>query len=394
MNKLTGSNVFAATIRVADEKIEQFWTAFEKANKAGFFTAKIERTETRIVAVFGNVLVDAEHLREVPRFKKVTHTIAVTGTVPGIPGYEIVGRVDDREGSRMIFNFSDADVSAHRSGSLYCRHCQTGHHRMSTYIFRDIETRETFQVGNTCMGHYTGTSQDITQVLTRMFHICETFNGEASIGDGFGFSAANRVYHVETVLAQAIGVCKFHGEYRKVETAQIVRSMINGDITAESVFGMTMDDIISANLSDAKETIEHFRSQTAGADNDYLFNVQAIIEGEYVAAKRIGLVVSMAAQYMRNKKVVIEFNNEFFGDIGAKYTQIPVSVISIKKVETQFGITELVTLRTETGHKLKWWNNKCDTTEGNMIINFKVKEHDNNKHYGVSTTVFYVKPSK
>ena len=268
---------------------------------------------------------------------------------------------------------------------------------MSTYLFRDIETRETFQVGNTCVGHYTGTTQDITRFLTRMFHICETFdNAGDNTGDGFGFSAASRVYHVETVLAQAIAVSKYHGGYRKGETAQFTRNLMNGDIKAENVFGMPLDEIISANLCDARETIDYFKAQNAGADDDYLFNVQSVIEGEYVSAKRIGLVVSMAAQYMRSKKVVIEFNNEFFGEIGAKYSNIPVSIISIKKVETQFGMTELVTLRTETGHKLKWWNNKCDTKEGGgeMIINFKVKDHENNKHYGASTTIFYVKPSK
>jgi len=70
-----------------------------------------------------------------------------------------------------------------------------------------------------------------------------------------------------------------------------------------------------------------------------------------------------------------------------------VTVIDQRQISSQFGLSQKVTLRTNSGHKLLWWNKNCDSKVGEtMVINFTVKEIDTYDKKHKSVVVYYVKP--
>lgn len=395
----------AFTMRADDT--ENFKTAFEKANK-GFFAAEIGEVFTKYY-YRGEVISKNEYIKLLNRGSHSVYqsdfvTVSITGEVPGIPGYAIIGRIDETEGNRIIHNFSDMDVSSHRETPLYCNHCNTNHHRKSTYLFSDLITNEIFQVGNTCVGHYTGTQQDITKIIIRLFGIFESYcinPDEYSESTG---SSAPKFFGLEYIVSLALGVAIKNGGYTKSDeftqgTRDTVFQLLSNNSYRETLLKFlgvkSTDEIFTNNLEAATALIEYFKTceVPTGQVGDYLFNCKSIAETGYVSYKRIGLAVSMVAQFFRMNKKEIEYVDEFLGTEKQKFKNVSVTVIDQRQISSQFGMSQKVTLRTNSGHKLLWWNKNCDSKVGDtMVINFTVKEIDTYDKKNKSVVVYYVKP--
>lgn len=389
----TGAHQVQAAFSVHSDNLENLRAAFAKANKAGMFTM-IEGNETfKYYGKVGgrHVELSADHSMVNTR---VGYTkISISGTVAGIPGFEIVGRIDERDGPRMIFNFSDTDTGEHRTRPLYCAHCQTAHRRTSTFLFRNKNTRDLFQVGNSCVEHYTGTSADITRALIRIFGIAEDFAVEPGTEKDEYFSNAPRMYNVREVLALALAVAKYHGGYRRAGegtgTGESVSFLLNNPHEGEQFRDAAKT--LHSDVDTIIETIMQIDPVSQGRFADYYFNLQSLIAGEYAPGKRINMVASMTAVYFRGQKKV-EFKDEFFGEAGQKFSAVPVSVVRQSTHSTDFGPSQKVTLITSTGHKLVWWNKNCDVKDGeNFTINFKVKGPDTYDREHKACVIFYVK---
>lgn len=389
----TGAHQVQANFVVHSDNLENLRAAFAKANKAGMFTM-IEGNETfkyygKVSGRYVELAADNSMVSASVGYTK----IFISGTVAGIPGYEIIGRIDERDGPRMVFNFSDTDTGEHRTRSLYCAHCQTAHRRTSTFLFRNKNTRELFQVGNSCVEHYTGTSADITRALIRIFGIAEDFAVEPGSENEEFFSNSPRMYNVREVLALALAVAKYHGGYRRAGegsgTGECVSFILNNPHEGEQFRDAAKT--LHSDVDTIIETIMQIDPVSQGRFADYYFNLQSLIAGEYAPGKRINMVASMTAVYFRGQKK-IEFKDEFFGEAGQKFTAVPVSVVRQSTHSTDFGPSQKVTLITSTGHKLVWWNKNCDVKDGETFtINFKVKGHDTYNRENKSCSIFYVK---
>lgn len=405
MNIVTGSHQVATTFTVAgDERIGQVKAMFAKLNNAGLFTMTVSEPEIRYywLDTAGKMVqvYDRHHIEQAIRMS--FYKVEITGTVPGIPGYEIVGRIDERDGPRVIFNFSDIDTAVHRTRPLYCAHCNTAHRRTSTYLFKNIETRELFQVGNSCVAHYTGTAQDITKIMLKIFGMAESFGFQESDIDEAGFgSSGKQVFNTKNVLQIALAIAKREGKYTRqnMDCNQIgTGGMVNNYLfnLIENSDKAAIRAEIPAQETDADSIIAHIMSidpETMGRFADYYFNLHSLIEGEYITAKRINMVASMTAIYFRNKTETITYKDEFIGTEGQKFTNIECAIIRFSMHETQFGTSQKVILRTSTGHKLTWWNNKCDVKDSDKILklNFKIKGIDTYDKNDKAVNIFYVK---
>ena len=405
MNIVTGSHQVATAFTVAgDERIGQVKTMFAKINTAGLFAMKVSDPEIRYywLDTAGKMVqvYDRSHIEQAIRMS--FYKVEITGTVPGIPGYEIVGRIDERDGPRVIFNFSDIDTAVHRTRPLYCAHCNTAHRRTSTYLFKNIETRELFQVGNSCVAHYTGTAQDITKIMLKIFGMVESFGFQESDTDEADFgSSGKQVFNTKNVLQIALAIAKREGkytrqnmDYNEIGTGGMVANYLFNN--TEGAYKAAIRAEIPAQETDADSIIAHIMSinpETMGRFADYYFNLQSLIEGEYISARRINMVASMTAIYFRNKTEAITYKDEYLGTEGQKFANVECAVIRFSMHETQFGTSQKVILRTSTGHKLTWWNNKCDVKDSDKILklNFKIKGIDTYDKNDKAVNIFYVK---
>lgn len=406
---LTGGFKVDRSFDMRADDMDNFKTAFEKANK-GLFSASFGEVFTKYYYQ-DNVISKNQYLELLNRGNQNVYqsrfvSVSITGEVPGIPGYAIIGRVDETEGNRIIHNFSDMDVSAHRSIPLYCNHCNTNHYRKSTYLFSDLVSNEIFQVGNTCVGHYTGTQQDITKVIIRLFAIFESYAVDSNEYDESFGSSAPKFFGLDYIVALALGVAIKQGGYKKSDdftsgTKDIVFALLNKNETEYyrellKFLGVdSSDDLFTNNIEAATTLIEYFKTCEipTGQSGDYLFNCKSIAETGCVSYKRIGIAVSMVAQFFRMNKKEIEYADEYLGTEKQKFKNVPVTVIDQRQISSQFGLSQKVTLRTNSGHKLLWWNKNCDSKVGDtMVINFTVKEIDAYDKKHKSVVVYYVKP--
>lgn len=407
---LTGGFKVDRSFDIRADDMENFTAAFEKANKGGFFTVSFGEVFTKYY-YNNNVISKDKYIQILNRGNTNVYQfnflrVTITGEVPGIPGYAIVGRVDETEGNRIVHNFSDMDVSDHRTIPLYCHHCNTNHHRKSTYLFSDLVSNEIFQVGNTCVGHYTGTQQDITKVIIRLFALVESYGIDSNEYDESFGSSAPKFFGLDYIVALALGVAIKHGGYSKSDeftsgTKDTVFALLNNNgkeyhrelLKYHGV--KSTDEMFTNNVEAATALIEYFKTCDipTGQSGDYLFNCKSIAETGCVSYKRIGIAVSMVAQYFRANKQEIQYTDEYLGTEKQKFKNVSVTVIDQRQISSQFGMSQKVTLRTNSGHKLLWWNKNCDSKVGEtMVINFTVKEIDTYDKKHKSVVVYYVKP--
>lgn len=377
--------------RVSGENLDALVRAFDKANKSGSFNLQVTSKHVIRFIQFNTVRVPLADNQKAPEgiavFEQVYHTVNITGTVNGIPGFEIIGKIDDAEGVRQIFNFSDADVSHHRTRALYCNHCNTNHKRVSTVLVRNTNTGEVFQVGNSCIEIFTGTREDITKELRRMFAIAETFTFDPENTESYG--TGNRMYSVKEIvmLALAVNAANFNGQYMKS-----VDGMGTKILVLQALEPMQMVNICKMNRGEMEEKfsnkadalIAEYRDMTVTAEeSDFLFNLTQIAGADYIPFKRIG--IACALTFTKKPRTEKRTGKGYFGEVDASYKNIELDIVTVTAYNGNYGLGYAVTAFIG--------DNKitCFTTKeyqvGKKVISFKVKEHRNDPRFGEQTMV-------
>ena len=364
--------------------------AFERANQSGAFALTAD-TKVKTFAKYGTVQirVETEEYRnamiaagaEIVDYEY--HIVQITGTVEGIPGFEIIGKIDDAEGVRQIFNFSDADVSEHRERQLYCAHCNTNHKRVSTILVRNIETNEVIQVGNSCIEYFTGTKHDITKELRRIFGIAETFNIDPESDETF--SGAKKLYAVKelVMIALAVNAKCFNGHYAKsvdgVGTKFGVIACLNK--SPETVIGMTKNEIVTTYGEQAETIINQFSTIELNSEtSDFIFNLVQIAGAEYIPFNRVG--IACALTYKSAPRSVRQ-GMGFYGAIGQNYKNIEIDITECKPFVGYYGPGYVVTAFIGE-NKITIFTTK-EYQPGTKTVSLTVKEHKNDPRFGEST---------
>lgn len=358
------------TFTVVSADLSKVVALFDKVNKNGMFAI------TKKESFKKNVVIS--------RFNIVEYTfvnITIEGEVNGIPGFDIVGRLeDDESGSRIITEFSEGkNLSQFRNTPLFCNHCETNHRRVSSWVFENQETHAYTQVGNSCIEKYTGMSVNAADIIKRIFQISDAFgvtDFEQKENDGFGTPALS----ISDVLAIAAAVCmkdgKFFGaRYEENSTKIAVQVLMFGNKITDYLGHESLDALIDANkhyvqdIIDAVNAIEYDENHKMA---NWYANLQSILENGadgYVGMKRFGLLVS-AAYFMPaiQPKAKKESNNTWYGNVGDKKVAISGEIVNIGTwyPSGYGGSFRYVTIIDSAGYAFKFAQN--DDKFGDSIV--------------------------
>jgi hypothetical protein len=398
----TGSFFANASFTSREENREKIAASFAKLNKQGLFSMSMEQAPSKFYTIIAGRYVsisqsEAKYVRgDVYEEKFVT--VTMEGTAPGIPGFSIVGRVVDQDGIRQVTAFdSSISMEAFHSGALECKHCNTKHRRVSTYAFRNDTTNELFQVGNSCIDHYTGTSGDITKILLKAFGLVELYaynEGDEEECGGF----KRPMFFSTDILAYAFCVADYDGGYRNRKYDGICTRDGVCDILAckdniVKPFGMSKHEILDkyfARVADLLGMVEAAEIPV-GEFSDYMFNIKQLCGADNISYKQIGMLVSAVAMWYRaeQKKNVPAFVEEYIDE--DKIQNVTLVVTSHRYMENYNAM--LVTCTTPDNKRVSFWDNKGETWEAGKQLKVKsAKVKDRREYKGQkTTTINYIK---
>jgi hypothetical protein len=262
-------------------------------------------------------------------------------------------------------------------------------------------------VGSSCLSSFTGTQT--AENVAAYFEILAQIStlSDSDDGEGMGGGRADHfgVAHFLGFVAADIRVSGWLSR-----TA--ARNLGRDGATADQAWG-TMADVgegrevkpelkpTPADFERAQKAIEyiqvHIDSELEkGEVNDYLHNIQVITRMSALARKASGIAASiiptaerlMGQEVERRKFTNLKETSKFFGTVGEKVT-FKATIISLKELESQWGLTTLVKFVTDEGNVGVWFasgsvSDEWDTDE-TVELKGTIKAHQN--YQGLNQTV-------
>lgn len=399
----TGSFQAFANFVSREGNREKLANAFAKMNKKGLFSLTVVDAPSKFYTMMGDTYTQISRPEYAPRkavvYEEKFLDVTIEGTAEGIPGFSIIGRIVDEDGIRQVTGFdSSISMEAFHSCALSCKHCNTKHRRVSTYAFRNESTGELFQVGNSCVEHYTGTSGDITKLLLKAFGLVESFG--YTDDDELDFTGGNRspMYYSTDLLCYAFAVADFDGGYRNSRydglcTRDAVSQILHTKEKIVAPFGLTHEEIQAKYFGRVAELLELVENMEipSGEFADYVFNIKQLCQMDWVSYKKIGMLVSAVSTWYRHekKKNTVEIVEAYIDD--AKIENIELTVISHRYMDN-FN-ANLVVCHTPDMRRVSFWDNKCGKWETGQVLKVKsAKVKDRREYKGQkTTTINYIK---
>jgi hypothetical protein len=238
-----------------------------------------------------------------PRTCTVVDT-TITGEAPSYQGWSFLAAVDSIETAdgfdfilRTAPGVEESGVDRSKLAPGRCQHCNTTRtNRHKTFLVRNDETGQTFQVGSTCIKDFTGwqgrpvfiSSEEISDQL------------EEHLG---GMSAGRAEYSPETIVAAAWAISRLYGW---VPASATGRTSTRDEVTSY-LFGTSRADRelqrdVAPHIPDAApmaQTIISALLEHLEGSGDYVTNLKVCLRAPHVEHRHFGIVVSAIAAYER-----------------------------------------------------------------------------------------------
>lgn len=364
-------------------------TMFAKANKDGLFSMSFGETITKRRPSI-NGMIEMNYIE-----------VFIEGMIPGIPGFNLVGKIEDDEtGARIIHNFDSENVnlSAFRKVALNCDHCNKNIRRTESWILNQESDDSYMQVGSACIDKFFGLQKNIVDIIQRVFGIVEQFNVNPDKDESFG--SGTPCYDVKTVLAKAIAAVRFDNGYKGAKYDYLTRNTVNalmqrnGSYIAKDMGYVDVGDLISKNIGYVDTLIDNVMAQKAeGNMADWILNIQSLVQAEYVTSRRLGLLISAAFFFDTKPKMNSNLVSEYVGTVKGKIENVTLIVKGYSAwVYSQFGSYVWATLVVKgTGNivKTKIKASQFTDVDGNEMTEIHIKSAriaDHTEYNGVKQT--------
>lgn len=98
-------------------------------------------------------------------------------------------------------------------------------------------------------------------------------------------------------------------------------------------------------------------------------------------------VKAIVKEIVASARTVEISNSEWVGEVGERLRDIPVTLVSIREIETKYGLTQLVRFIGENDEEFNWWTTAMIHAEvgSKIILAGTVKKHD--EYNGTKITV-------
>lgn len=393
--------------------------------------ASLNRKAERLGVPGYTLSVGAESVKEVvveysdgskpDRVMRAVVEITISGEYPHLDGWRLVAvnEHDEVTGKNIQNSFPWAHdvvvpVEYRTTSALLCEHCGQERSRRNTYILCN-EAGEWKQVGSTCLKSFVGSSDvnryiGFVSALDAIFVVLKDFIDDDDMGHGGRF-----LYSVVDIIAVALAAVRVYGwcsrsmaqeNFRAVPTSE----RVSGYMFDKPEFRDTSISVTSEDKEKAAEIVGWVLSiDTDENVSDFVWNLVAAIERDYVDYKKFGLVCAAVSAYNREQSFEAEAAeklNEYFGNPGERFADKgknlagPARDLTI--VSTPFsrenymgtGYQHFNVLQDEDGRTFVMWRDSDLTRlygSGTTIrVTFKVKGH---KEYNglCQTEIFYAK---
>lgn len=388
----------AVTIRPdrVDRAVKRLETANKRLERAGMepFVWHVEKREQDIVPRtngFGGLIeyVDVVDLVvDYPEIKTATH--------------EFVGSLTQEETGMITRLSEDADLGEWRPRESYCDHCGTNRRRNFTVIVKDRETGEHAQIGSSCVEGYLGVNPSDLFVLGFDPLAPEIEDLESTGYKRGSFVKSDHKADVRKTLAVALVVSENGSNYKKrTDYWQGIPS--ERSINHASTHGWVVAGLrdVDEDHPDYEWTQEVQRKATerledgsvdkfisgilnSTEDSEYVSNLKVLMSGERCEFRNMGRLVSAVSLYKRvtppaQEAVEDTRVNEWLGQPGDKLTGLKATIERLRQVDTDYGRSTVVTMRTESGHELTWFASNPPALNQGDIVGIKattIKKHD------------------
>jgi len=222
--------------------------------------------------------------------------VTITGEPPRYAGWRFVAAVDSVDGGTVLRYppGAEATVANDQVRAGECDHCRTHRARRSTVLIAHEDTGQLLQVGRSCLKDFLGHST--LPVLLTLDDVTANFDRS--------HTSAATSWDTASVLAYAWAAVETFGwtpasasEYGRLPTRDVVRLALTGGRGADDIRTALAPHIAEATTRASQVRDELLASLTSTAG--YEANLVAILRGEAVDTRHLGLAVSAITAHQR-----------------------------------------------------------------------------------------------
>jgi len=352
-----------------------------KNRRIGAAPLVVERGE-----IIEGALVNDPHTTNLVRWPDRIH-ITITGIPAHIEGWTLVGVIEpmlagggaEATGNMLYAAPGQTMNESYRDWDGECGHCNTKRNRKIAYVIKETETSNELVVGKQCLTNYLPSTT--AEALIRMAGLHQTLAG--ILDDEFEFDSdgwtrsrtdrGNICGSLVRVLAETYPIIRGWGWVSKTVAQEQERQSTASHVDYRMFVlpckdSSKQDEYWAApNNIEATEGDEEFAKQArdwaathSGSDNEYMRNLAVLAGADTVTWRSFGLAVSLISAYMRHLERADELKreqestlNEWYANEGDKIEVENVRVTKVHHLESDWGSSMLLMMKTEAGHILK-----------------------------------------
>lgn len=327
-----------------------------------------------------------------------------------INDYELIGIIEFTEKGNLVKSINGNEIPLkYRNTENYCEHCNSKRYRKELFIIKNIKTNEYKQVGKSCVKLYTkGIDAESFVRLYECYTVLSTLEQESNLDniDREYCEKYNPLYSIDTVLKYAINIINKVGYistssvnegYASVSTKELIvyalSSLKELNYISDKYFSVEFtEEEIDKDQTELINKIKEYYLNLS-ANNDFIYNVQTLINDKYIKVSNIGYISYLPMGYKKvlekqakeNKDIIYDY----YGKVGTRYKAIDINSIEvIATYENYYGITTIYKIILADNNVIIWKSsNNYDTDKLSTFkkIDFTVKEHsiykDNKQTY-------------
>ena len=267
-----------------------------------------------------------------------------------VNGYEIVAVLEHTDGAEnLVYVTGGKQLQEEELGILRklpprCDHCGTNRKRHKTAIVMSMETGKLYQIGLSCLNEYLGidVADKLEKIEKTMLQALAAFGEwEPSIGAGsFGF-LQSYIPLMEILFPIVVGyeegIIKDNKEELRQLAVEILSRAENGDFLGEVHDVSRNDDVRNKYMETVNNVIEWYRTTQIPESNQFMRNIQVLLQADYVKKNHIYMAVWAYKCYRdvieRQKRYASANPKE--ADLTRKSAYIPVGT-QIKDIKATF----------------------------------------------------------
>ncbi|KKN11359.1 hypothetical protein LCGC14_1027410 [marine sediment metagenome] len=294
-----------------------------------------------------------------PEHEHLRAPVSLVGTPPMLAGYTFVGTIDHlSNGLVTSYPGCSIDLKPFRGADATCDHCQVNRQRHETFIIQH-EGGAVQRVGRTCLGDFLGHHGNPSALIGHLSLWGKAFEAlESSAAAGIG-TATNTLELIPFVAF----VAQEMRSYGWISKGKAWENHV--DATADRAQGAYW--AVDFNQKDMPTADDDFRALRAVTwargltdseveENDYLYNLRAVCQDDFIRPKRGGLAgsVIVAAERAAQAASDPQKSNLHVGTLSEKI-ELDLKLVDTREHEGYYGTTTLHKFENAAGDLLVWF---------------------------------------